>query len=218
MAKLIYVTNVSLDGCIEDERGAFDRLRRTTTSSAHHQCHAVRRHVSPRAAHVRDDGRVGDRLAPWPGSQTSTANYARAWHAADKVVYSSTLAAPLTVNTSARTPLRPRRGTRPEGRRYVGTCWSVARASRHRLPSPSWSTSSPCSSGQSSSAGATPHCKPTPAPISSSSTSTSIQQRRHSAPLHAFGNDAGNRTLGRTFIRATSRLLSSVVSVSTTSG
>ena len=33
MAKLIYVTNVSLDGYIEDERGAFDFPCRTTTCS-----------------------------------------------------------------------------------------------------------------------------------------------------------------------------------------
>jgi hypothetical protein len=33
MAKLIYVTNVSLDGYIEDERGAFDWSRSTTTCS-----------------------------------------------------------------------------------------------------------------------------------------------------------------------------------------
>ena len=65
MAKLIYASNMSLDGCTEDERGAFDwappdddvfafitKLMRSAGT------------LSLRAAHVRDAGRVGDRLHP----------------------------------------------------------------------------------------------------------------------------------------------------------
>src|SRR4029077_18276973 len=64
----------------------------------HHQAHAVRRHVSLRPAHVRDAGRVGDRLHA--GRAVGPDGRLRERVAgADKVVYSSTLAAPPTANT-----------------------------------------------------------------------------------------------------------------------
>ena len=62
-------------------------------------------------------------LAVWETDSTVAAQsdlmaqYASAWQAADKVVYSSTLVAPLTANTRLERPIRPQRGTQPEGRR-----------------------------------------------------------------------------------------------------
>ena len=99
MANLIYASNMSLDGCTEDERGAFDwappdddvfafitKLMRSTGTYLYGR-------------------RMYETLAVWetdPSLATHsdlTADYASAWQAADKVVYSSTLAAPPTANT-----------------------------------------------------------------------------------------------------------------------
>ena len=196
MAKLIYASNMSLDGWTEDERGGLRlgsagrrRLR------VHHQAHAVRRHVPLRAAHVRDAGRVGDRLHP--GRAVGPHGRLRermAGGGQGRLLLDPGRAAHR--EHSARTPLRPQRGTRPEGCRRVRICWSVARTSQHRLSSPGWSTSWPCSSGQSSSVGATPHCRPTRAPISSSSTSTD-SAAASSTSATAFSSGTGDRARSR---------------------
>jgi dihydrofolate reductase len=99
MAKLIYASNVSLDGCTEDERGAFD------WAPPDDDVFASITNVMRSAGTYLYGRRMYETLAVWETDSTLaaqsdlTANYARAWHAADKVVYSSTLAAPLTVNT-----------------------------------------------------------------------------------------------------------------------
>ena len=62
MARLIYASNMSLDGCTEDERGAFDWARRTTTCSRSSPTSCGPRARTSTAAHVRDAGRLGDRL------------------------------------------------------------------------------------------------------------------------------------------------------------
>jgi dihydrofolate reductase len=99
MAKLVYASNVSLDGCTEDERGALDwappdddvfvfitGLMRSTGTYLYGR-------------------RMYETLAVWEtdpalAARTElTADYARAWQAADKVVYSTTLDAPSTANT-----------------------------------------------------------------------------------------------------------------------
>jgi dihydrofolate reductase len=99
MANLIYVTNVSLDGYIEDERGAFawlpldDEVFTFTTDL------------------VRSVGtflygrRLYESMAVWEtdpalaaGSELM-AEFARVWKEADKVVYSTTLAAVSTADT-----------------------------------------------------------------------------------------------------------------------
>ena len=68
----------------------------------HHQAHAVRRHVPPRAAHVRDAGCVGGPTRAWPRSRTSwPTTRAHGRQAAVEVVYSSTLTAPPTANTTS---------------------------------------------------------------------------------------------------------------------
>jgi dihydrofolate reductase len=93
MAKLIYVTNMSLDGYIEDERGNFDfgppdddvfastvELLRTVGTFLYGR-------------------RLYEAMAVWETDPTLAAqsepyaDFSAAWSAADKVVYSTTLAA-----------------------------------------------------------------------------------------------------------------------------
>jgi len=104
MAKLIYLTNLSLDGCIEDEQGEFnlyppdDDVFAATTDL------------------IRSVGtflygrRLYELMAVWEtdptlGAQSPLrADFAAAWQAADKVVYSTTL----TTASTARTRLEQR--------------------------------------------------------------------------------------------------------------
>jgi dihydrofolate reductase len=98
-AKLIYASNMSLDGWTEDARGALDwappdddvfvritELMRSTGTYLYGR-------------------RMYDAMAVWETDPTLAdqsdlmADYATVWQAADKVVYSSTLAAPRTANT-----------------------------------------------------------------------------------------------------------------------
>ena len=61
MAKLIYITNVSLDGYIEDSHGNLDWTEPDDEVFVF-ITHLLRgRHLRLRAAPVRDDGRLGDR-------------------------------------------------------------------------------------------------------------------------------------------------------------
>jgi dihydrofolate reductase len=99
VAKLIYASNMSLDGWTEDEHGGFDwappdddvftsitELMRSTGTYLYGR-------------------RMYETLAVWETDPTLaarsdlTASYASAWQAAEKVVYSSTLAAPITART-----------------------------------------------------------------------------------------------------------------------
>lgn len=98
MAKLVYLTNASLDGCIEDEHGAFDLYEHDDDVFA------------ATTALLRTFGtflygrRLYETMAAWetdPALATQsdlTADFASAWQEADKVVYSTTLA---TVHTAA---------------------------------------------------------------------------------------------------------------------
>ncbi|MET1037509.1 MAG: dihydrofolate reductase family protein [Aeromicrobium sp.] len=99
MAQLIYVTNMSLDGYIEDEHGAFnfgpmdDEMFRSYTDL------------------VRSAGtflygrRLYEAMAGWETDSTLaaqsdlTADFATAWQAADKIVYSTTLTTASTADT-----------------------------------------------------------------------------------------------------------------------
>jgi dihydrofolate reductase len=99
MAKLIYVTNVSLDGYIEDERGAFawfppdDEVFAFTTDLLR----SVGTFLYGR--------RLYETMAVWEtdaalaAQSDLTADFASAWQAASKVVYSTTLAAVSTAET-----------------------------------------------------------------------------------------------------------------------
>ena len=99
MARLIYVTNVSLDGYIEDERGAFDWGMPTDDLFASY------------TDLLRSMGtflygrRLYEMMAVWETNPALAAqselmaDFATAWQAASKVVYSTTLAAVSTANT-----------------------------------------------------------------------------------------------------------------------
>jgi len=99
VAKLIYVSNMSLDGWTEDERGAFDWATPDDEvfASITDLLRSVGTHLYGR--------RMYDTMAVW---ETDAAlaeqsdlmgDFASVWQAADKVVYSTTLAAVSTANT-----------------------------------------------------------------------------------------------------------------------
>ena len=99
MAKLIYVSNVSLDGFIEDEHGSFewsapddDRFAFITDLVRPVETHLYgRRMYEPMAVWETD---------PALAAQSELgADFAHVWQAADKVVYSTTLDTVSTANT-----------------------------------------------------------------------------------------------------------------------
>ena len=99
MAKLIYASNMSLDGWTEDRRGGFDWAPRDD------QVFASITELMGSAGTYLYGRRMYETLAVWETDPTLAAQsdlmagYASAWQAADKVVYSSTLTAPPTANT-----------------------------------------------------------------------------------------------------------------------
>jgi dihydrofolate reductase len=108
MAKLIYASNMSLDGCTEDERGAFD------WAPPDDEVFVFITELMGSAGTYLYGRRMYETLAVWETDSTLAAqselmaDYASAWQAADKVVYSSTLAAPLTANTRLERRFDPR--------------------------------------------------------------------------------------------------------------
>ena len=99
MAKLIYGSNMSLDGWTEDEDGGFD------WAPPDDDVFVSITELMGSAATYLYGRRMYEVMAVWEtdpalGARSDlTADYANAWQAADKVVYSSTLDAPLTANT-----------------------------------------------------------------------------------------------------------------------
>jgi dihydrofolate reductase len=99
MAKLIYASNMSLDGCTEDEHGNFD------WTEPDDEVFVFITKLMGSAGTYLYGRRMYETLAVWETDSTLAAqsdlmaDYASAWQAADKVVYSSTLAAPRTANT-----------------------------------------------------------------------------------------------------------------------
>jgi dihydrofolate reductase len=99
MAKLIYATNVSLDGYIEDEGGAFDfgPLDDDVFASYTDLVRSVGTFLYGR--------RLYEAMAVWETNAALAAqsdlmaDFATAWQAANKVVYSTTLAAVQTART-----------------------------------------------------------------------------------------------------------------------
>jgi dihydrofolate reductase len=99
MAKLIYVSNVSLDGYIEDEHGSFD------WSAPDDELFAfITDLVRPVGTYLYGR-RLYDTMAVWEtdpalGAQSELmAEFANVWQAASKVVYSTTLDAVSTAKT-----------------------------------------------------------------------------------------------------------------------
>jgi dihydrofolate reductase len=99
MAKLVYVTNVSLDGYIEDENGNFD-----WTPPNDDLFEFITDLVRPIGTYLYGR-RLYETMAVWEtepalaAQSALTADFATVWQAADKVVYSRTLDAPSTANT-----------------------------------------------------------------------------------------------------------------------
>lgn len=107
MAKLIYASNMSLDGFTEDEHGAFD------WAPPDEDVFVFITRLMGSASTYLYGRRMYETLAVWETDPTRaaqsdlTADYATAWQAADKVVYSSTLAAPLTTRTRVERHFEP---------------------------------------------------------------------------------------------------------------
>ncbi|MFJ6195044.1 dihydrofolate reductase family protein [Micromonospora sp. NPDC092111] len=99
MAKLIYVTNVSLDGYIEDERGAFDLL------PPDDEVFAFTTDLLRSVGTFLYGRRLYEAMAVWEtdaalaAQSDLTAAFASTWQAASKVVYSETLPATSTADT-----------------------------------------------------------------------------------------------------------------------
>ena len=99
MAKLIYASNMSLDGWTEDASGGFDWAPPDV-----HVFASITQLMRSAGLYLYGR-RMYETLAVWETDATLAtqsdlmADYASAWQAADKVVYSSTLSAPFTANT-----------------------------------------------------------------------------------------------------------------------
>ena len=99
MAKLIYVSNVSLDGYIEDEHGSFD-----WTAPDDELFAFITDLVRPVGTYLYGR-RLYETMAVWEtdpalaAQSELMADFANVWQAADKVVYSTTLAAVSTAKT-----------------------------------------------------------------------------------------------------------------------
>jgi dihydrofolate reductase len=99
VAKLIYVSNVSLDGFIEDEHGRFD-----WTEPDDEQFAFVTDLIRPVGTHLYGR-RMYETMAVWEtdpalaAQSALRAEFARVWQAADKIVYSTTLDAVSTARS-----------------------------------------------------------------------------------------------------------------------
>jgi dihydrofolate reductase len=99
MGKLIYASNMSLDGCTEDERGGFD------WAPPDDDVFVCITEIMKSAGTYLYGRRMYETMAVWetePSLATQsdlTRDFANVWQAADKVVYSTTVAAVSTANT-----------------------------------------------------------------------------------------------------------------------
>jgi dihydrofolate reductase len=99
MAKLIYITNVSLDGYIEDEHGSFD-----WTEPDDEFFGFITERVRSVGTYLYGR-RLYETMAVWEtdpalaAQSELMADFANVWQAADKVVYSTTLEAVSTAKT-----------------------------------------------------------------------------------------------------------------------
>lgn len=99
MAALIYVTNVSLDGYIEDEHGAFDLYK------PDEEVFAATTTLLRSIGTFLYGRRLYETMSVWEikpalAEQSNlTADFATVWQAADKVVYSTTLTSVSTAAT-----------------------------------------------------------------------------------------------------------------------
>ncbi len=107
MAKLIYASNMSLDGWTEDERGAFD------WAPPDDDVFMAVTDLMRSAGTYLYGRRMYDTMAVWETDAALAAqsnlmrDFANSWQAADKVVYSTTLATVPTANTRLERHLDP---------------------------------------------------------------------------------------------------------------
>lgn len=103
MARLIFHTNMSLDGYIEDPSGAFDFA--APTEEEHFFINRLQDGIGTYLFGRRnyETMAVWDTADTWPDPTPATLDYARVWSQIDKVVYSTTLKSV----TTARTRLEP---------------------------------------------------------------------------------------------------------------
>lgn len=134
MARLIYASNMSLDGCTEDERGALDwnppdevfvfitGLMRSADTYLY-------------GRHMYDTMAVWETDSTLAALSELTADFASAWQAAEKVVYSSTLAAPS--GPRHRSDVERSRKSSVAFRRHRPMRWATARRNwRYSRPAP----------------------------------------------------------------------------------
>jgi hypothetical protein len=96
MAQLIYTAIASLDGYIEDEHGKFDWAAPST------EVHAFINDLERRVGTYLYGRRMYETMVPWETMDDPAAvmrDYTQIWRAADKVVYSRTLAEPSSAST-----------------------------------------------------------------------------------------------------------------------
>jgi dihydrofolate reductase len=100
MAKLIYSAIASLDGYVADREGNFD------WAAPGDEVHAFVNELERPVGTYLYGRRMYEVMAPWetmdtgPGEPVAIRDFARIWRAADKVVFSRTLARPTTARTS----------------------------------------------------------------------------------------------------------------------
>ena len=96
MSKLIYITNASLDGYVEDETGAFDWINPD-------QVHAFITELLRPIGTYLYGRRLYETMAYWDrpvdGYPPEHRDFARTWQKAEKIVFSRTLTAASTHNT-----------------------------------------------------------------------------------------------------------------------
>ena len=107
MAKLIYGTNTTLDGFIEDSSGRFD------WGEPSDEVHAfINDHYRPIGTHLYGR-RLYETMAVWEtdpslaAASDIQADWASIWRDAEKVVYSTTLEAPVTTRTRIERSFEP---------------------------------------------------------------------------------------------------------------
>lgn len=107
MGKLIYITNVSLDGYIEDTQGVFE-----WTAPSDEVLAFITDLVRPTGTQLYGR-RMYETMAVWETDPSLAAqsdlmaDWAGVWQAADKVVYSTTLEAVWTANTRLERAFEP---------------------------------------------------------------------------------------------------------------
>ena len=99
MGRLLYSTIMSLDGYLEDASGSFDWAE--PGGAAHAFINDLMRPIGTHlyGRRMYDLMRVWETLDQQPDQSPNTIDFARIWQAADKVVYSTTLADVSTART-----------------------------------------------------------------------------------------------------------------------